>query len=491
MQETIFCASSPSAPGLGQGIISIHDLQTGTTLASFKQTNTATDCTAVVESNSTHGGLFFAAQMDKAILNVYNFQKDQVALKVVLPEKLSVISTDKAGVYCAGGTVSGRIYFWEVASGILYGAWDAHYRKVTVLQFSADGRALISGSEDSAVNVWPVSRLVDNTIQNDIPEPFCTLEDHTLPITDLCCGVGPFPKCRLLTSAADHSVKLWDIASHTLLTTFQFPKPILRLVFDVTERYFFGASGDGAIYQINLFRQAQSESHSGMSEAIGGAGLSDMIRIANDVQDTQKRLISVGEPVTSLAISLSSSLLLVGTSTGSIHLYDIPSHQLLRTIITQRGFAITHLRAMQKPSDLAGHINLSIATGTTKSDDLLPILPVSAFQKMKDPKAREAHEVTVLLTPSEKRDKFSSTDQYEQLIRDHLDFLQKVSPDESAIPLQGRVRELEVEVAQLQTQLQKAKDVNDAMWDGVVRHLFSQGADSPEAGGPSQKKVRR
>ena len=42
----------------------------------------------------------------------------------------------------------------------MYAAWDAHYRQVTVLRFTQDGGALLSGSEDSGVNVWAVSKYV-------------------------------------------------------------------------------------------------------------------------------------------------------------------------------------------------------------------------------------------------------------------------------------------------------------------------------------------
>lgn len=70
-----------------------------------------------------------AAQPDKPIMNVYNFQKvrnskprariadqtlkDQLAQKVILPEKLSCIALDHRGLYCAGGTAQGRVYLWE------------------------------------------------------------------------------------------------------------------------------------------------------------------------------------------------------------------------------------------------------------------------------------------------------------------------------------------------------------------------------------------
>lgn len=100
-----------------------------------------------------------------------------------------------------------------------------------MLRFTHDSAALLSGSEDSGVSVWSVSRsirprspdnlawahlltniivtrLLDDDLQNDLPIPYCTLSDHTLPITDIICGIGPFPSCRVLTSSVDHSVKV-------------------------------------------------------------------------------------------------------------------------------------------------------------------------------------------------------------------------------------------------------------------------------------------
>lgn len=72
LQEVIFAATASSS---GQGTLALHNIQTGTSLASFKQTNAARHCTAVVESGNCQGGFMLVAQQDKSILNVYNFQK--------------------------------------------------------------------------------------------------------------------------------------------------------------------------------------------------------------------------------------------------------------------------------------------------------------------------------------------------------------------------------------------------------------------------------
>jgi WD40 repeat protein len=48
----------------------------------------------------------------------------------------------------------------QVASGILWNAWDAHYRRVSVLRFTSDGFGLLSGSDDAGISVWSISEYV-------------------------------------------------------------------------------------------------------------------------------------------------------------------------------------------------------------------------------------------------------------------------------------------------------------------------------------------
>jgi len=125
--------------------------------------------------------------------------------------------------------------------------------------------------------------------------PYCTFSDHTLPITDVICGVGTFPRCRVLTSSFDHTVKLWDllVSTHPLLTTFQFPKPISCLAWDPTERFFFAASHDdeGYVHRKNLFRQRENTK---TMKAIGGTGTADLVRAADERSGLAKQLITAG-----------------------------------------------------------------------------------------------------------------------------------------------------------------------------------------------------
>jgi pre-rRNA-processing protein IPI3 len=119
------------------------------------------------------------------------------------------------------------------------------------------------------------------------------------------------------------------------------------------------------------------------------------------MSDPQLDLFFTRDAITALAISLTSSLLLVGTAAGLIYVYDIPSHQPLRTISTHQGYSITCLASILKPPDLIGHISLSLAINSVAdAKDVIP-KPVSPFQRTRDAKAREAHEVPMTL-PAQK-----------------------------------------------------------------------------------------
>ncbi|KAI0331448.1 WD40 repeat-like protein [Cubamyces sp. BRFM 1775] len=487
LNEAVLCATAPSGSGSGPGTLALNDIQTGTTLASWKQTSAATHCTATVQSRNGQGGFMLAAQQDKSIMNVYNFQKDQLALKIVLPERLSAIAVDPKGKYCAGATAQGRIFLWEIASGVMFNSWDAHYRQINVLRFTQDGAALLAGSEDSGVSVWSTPRLVDETLQNELPTPYCSFTDHTLPVTDIVCGVGPFPSCRIITASVDHTVKLWDPASKTLLTTFYFPQPITCISWDPTERLFFAASADGSIHQVNLFRQREDKYSRAAMEAVGGAGVSDVIRINDiDPKDAKKRLISIGEPVTAMTISLSGSMLLAGTTSGLIHIYDIASHQQLRTLSSHKGMAITHLSTMLRPPDLIGHVSLTLSAGAAgDTRENIPVRPVAPFQRIRDAKAREAHEVSLMLPQHSTPPGTFFSYSREELIKDHAFFVQPsaAGPEAAGVSLQTRVSELEGEVSRLREQLNKAKGINDVMWESVVQRIVAEGKEKGQEKG--------
>ncbi|KAG8930600.1 Pre-rRNA-processing protein ipi3 [Tulasnella sp. 408] len=154
VRELVCCSIAPPSAALGMGNIALYDIQTGSQLASFKQTSAPIHSTAIVETKSQQGGLILASQPDKAILNVYSFQKEQLHLKIVLPEKLTCIATDAEGHYCAGGTANGRIYLWELwdISSTTLLATFIFPQPITVLAFDLTERSLFAASQDGSIH---------------------------------------------------------------------------------------------------------------------------------------------------------------------------------------------------------------------------------------------------------------------------------------------------------------------------------------------------
>ena len=71
----------------------------------------------------------------------------------------------------------------------------------------------------------------------------------------------------------------------------------------------------------------------------------------------------------------------------------------------------------------------------------------------------------------------------EELLRDHAYFVQPLAGvkngDLDPASLKSKVSELESEVESLREQLCKAKDINDAMWNNIVKRLVGQ-VEDPE-----------
>jgi WD40 repeat protein len=103
-------------------------------------------------------------------------------------EKLSCITTTHCSTYFIGGSVSGAIYIWlvslicskkthhyQISTGALMNSWEGHYKKVTSGSFISsrqlltsttvcvtdDDSFLLSGGEDSIINVWSLAAVLD------------------------------------------------------------------------------------------------------------------------------------------------------------------------------------------------------------------------------------------------------------------------------------------------------------------------------------------
>jgi len=232
---------------------------------------------------------------------------------------------------------------------------------------------------------------------------------------------------------------------------------------DSTERTFFAASPTGLIHQINLFRKPTDDLVRHKADSLGTSE-----RIELDELEKQ-RLISVGSAVTSMAISMTGAFLIVGTAAGEVHVYDIASHQLIRKITSSvRGMQINDVQTMLKPPDLMGHANLRSPSALNEN---IPVRPISAFHRTKDPKARQAHETLIMPVPTSLPSLAPTMD---VLAEDQVYFLQpQAATSANGTIVSARVADLERELAQVRLELNKAKGLNNALWESTVSAILA------------------
>ncbi|CAJ0626207.1 2375_t:CDS:2 [Entrophospora sp. SA101] len=322
----------------------IIDFRNGNIISTFKQNKCERNCLSLVSLTGQPNriGLILSAQNDKALIHVYSLFKEQIHNKLFCPEKLVSLSVSNKGTYCAGGTDNGKIYIWELSTGTLCKVFDAHYKKINVMRFTNDDIALITGSDDSSVNVWLFGSILDtdddDNNNNDLLIPYYSWSDHSLPITDIICGVGNFNTCRILTSSMDNTCKIWDLSTGYLLTTFIFPSIINCIEFDKIERMFFCGCNNKLIYQVNLYKNIGNSSNGGgIIRSVGGN------KKIEDI-DTSKSLIFSGHnsQITSIEMPLfNDNILISGSEDGEIIVWDI-------FIIDQEEFANTILCDIRK-----------------------------------------------------------------------------------------------------------------------------------------------
>ncbi|KAF7237099.1 WD repeat-containing protein 18 [Varanus komodoensis] len=92
-----------------------------------------------------------------------------------------------------------------VSTGNLLAILNQHYQDLSCLAFTNDTSHFLSGAKDSLVIVWNLfSVLQAKHIQG--PEPRHVWSQHSLPITDLYCGVGG-AQARVATASLDQTAK--------------------------------------------------------------------------------------------------------------------------------------------------------------------------------------------------------------------------------------------------------------------------------------------
>ena len=181
--------------------------------------------------------------------------------------------------------------------------------------------------------------------------------------------------------------------------------------------------------------------------------------------------LTARSPISAIALSLSSTHLLIGTQAGEIHVHALPSHQLIRTIAAHSG-SISHLSTTVRPADFIGTPGVRTAAAGNTTTEGWPIMEIRPFERQKASRqTRDAREV-VLLSGLKSRSGASGD------VEDLLASLAPATPARrgmevaaasTGVDTASQMADLEAENKRLKASLEKAIKDNEKMWKGVVQ----------------------
>ncbi|KAH3668840.1 hypothetical protein OGAPHI_002595 [Ogataea philodendri] len=281
----------------------------------------------------------------KALVHVYILGKESPEQTIPVPEELICLelcphpnSTD--AWLLVAGAVSGRIYVWELDSGLLLAVKESHYQSVSVIKYVKG--YLVSGGADSRVVVWKVLDMM-----SDSHKPYAIYTDHTLPVTDLLVTTGLVNDLKVWSVSRDQTIRCHDLTSQTLVTTFIAQQPVSSITADPAYRSLYVGYEDGTIRMVNLF---DAPSKTQIWEHVGGYGKVITLKDDPELRETFVSHQAEGNSITKLEISFDGSQLISGDSKGKVLVSDVATKQIVRTLKPLAG-AVSTLKLFRIKSD--------------------------------------------------------------------------------------------------------------------------------------------
>lgn len=226
------------------------------------------------------------------------------------PGKVNALACTPNGSYIIA-SVDERLFVWQTCNGRMLANLARHYQPVSCLAVTKDGSLFASAGEDGLVFVWSLYGALND--KQDCQPPVHTFSDHNMPIRDMLFGFGD-ARARLYTASLDRRANVYELGSGALLLSLIFDAPLTAIVVNSRESELFVGCTTGDVFQCNLHEPPRVvEQHVAKVEetAVFRAHRSH---------------------VTVLSISVDCRTLLSGSTDGAVHVWDIVSRQVLRTI---------------------------------------------------------------------------------------------------------------------------------------------------------------
>eukprot|EP00842_Homolaphlyctis_polyrhiza_P006172 jgi/Hompol1/6556/HPOL_000746-RA len=407
--------------------------------------------------------LILSAQSDRATINAWSFSRAQPLSKSVVPEKLMCLTISYSGIYCAAGGASGRLYLWEIATGNLLRMFDAHYKPIKVLRFTADDSCILSGGEDAMIHVWQLVDILDESIDHQqLPLKLLTLKGHTLPITDIACGLTLASHTRCFSVSLDKTCRIWDLASGSCLLTILSTRSLSCVQVTAMENIIFVGCADGTVRAVDLYGSADGQSAKEITQGT--------MRDAD--ADPQVFRGHTG-PITCMSLSMDETLLVTGSEDGDCIVWDSATRQALRTFKAHKT-PVSFVKVVLKP-----HAVANPETHTRSTIETLKRFPVprsidessSGESSSHVHAAFTSHGLEQLTSDDLGRDLDGLKSTYHESIYNEMISSQTTSGSQNGL---SELDELRHRVALLEKQNAELIQLNDETFEKLSRRIISK-----------------
>ncbi|KYN34514.1 WD repeat-containing protein 18 [Trachymyrmex septentrionalis] len=231
-------------------------------------------------------------------------------IRLNTPGKVNALTCTPNGSYLIA-SVGEKLFIWQTCNGRLLVNLTRHYQTVSCLATTKDGSLFASAGEDGLVFVWSLYSALNDARCS----PVHAFSNHSLPVRDLHFGHGD-ARARLYTISLDRTANIYELGSGALLVSLVFDAPLTAATVNGRESELFVGCTTGEIFQCNLHEPPRGvEHHVTVSSCEESA-----------VFQAHK------SNVTALSVSVDCRTLLSGSTDGAVHVWDIASRQVLRTL---------------------------------------------------------------------------------------------------------------------------------------------------------------
>lgn len=258
---------------------------------------------------------------------------------------ISALAIDPRGefIVSSGRGKDGQIKIWGAKRGDLVRTLEGHTDDVDALAISADGKYIVSGSDDSTVKIWDMSSgaMIMNIKANGAAIDRVALDKHGRHIVGGC---------------SDGMVRVWDFRSGALLHTLSGHDTKIRegkvegVALDPSDRYVVSGGDDTTVRKWDLDsgepvftlnghkKAADSVAVDPFGKFIVSGSTDKTVRIWDFQSGKELRVLTgYNDDIDAIAISPSGNTLVTGSDDGTIKIWNMNSGELMRDIKKHEG----------------------------------------------------------------------------------------------------------------------------------------------------------